>query len=118
MKDRSWDEDIQPLRHPGLGEVSATLVSAGLNALRLEWWFPPCCPCPCESGFGPSAEFTDLAIVLLCNRPKPIPRWDVHFEVLKTTERTPRLVISPLIANRGGTDSAILRYVHFTLALV
>ena len=31
------------LRHPGLGEVSATLVSAGLNALRLEWWFPPCC---------------------------------------------------------------------------
>ncbi len=50
--------------------------------------------------------------------PKLKPRWDVHFEVLKTTERTPRLVISPLIANRGGTDSAILRYVHFTLALV
>ena len=64
VKDRSWDEDIQPLRHPGLGEVSATLVSAGLNALRLERWFPPCCPCPCKSGFGPSAEFTDLAIVL------------------------------------------------------
>ena len=42
----------------------------------------------------------------------------MHFEVLKTTERTPRLVISPLIANRDGTDSAILRYVHFTLALV
>ena len=42
----------------------------------------------------------------------------MHFEVLKTTERTPRLVISPLIANRGGTDSAILRYVHFTVALV
>ena len=50
--------------------------------------------------------------------PKPKPKWDVHFEVLKTTERTPRLVISPLIANRGGTDSAVLRYVHFTLALV
>ena len=50
--------------------------------------------------------------------PKPIPRWDVHFGILKTTERTPRLVISPLVANRVGTDSAILRYVHFTLALV
>ena len=24
---------------------------------------------------------------------KPIPRWDVHFGILKTTERTPRLFI-------------------------
>ena len=49
---------------------------------------------------------------------KPIPRWDVHFGVSKTTERTLRLVISPLAANRVGTNSAVLRYVHFTLALV
>ena len=41
----------------------------------------------------------------------------MHFGILKTTERTPRLVISPLVANRVGTDSAVLRYVHFTLAL-
>ena len=53
-----------------------------------------------------------------CQLPKPIPRWDVHFGVLKTTERTLRLVISPLAANRVGTNSAVLRYVHFTLALV
>ena len=51
-------------------------------------------------------------------RTKPIPRWDVHFRILKTTERTLRLVISPLVTNRGGTDSAVLGYVHFTLALV
>ena len=50
--------------------------------------------------------------------PKPIPRWDVHFRILKTTERTQRLVISPLVTNRVGTDSAVLGYVHFTLALV
>ncbi len=49
---------------------------------------------------------------------KPIPRWDVHFRILKTTERTLRLVISPLVTNRGGTDSAVLGYIHFTLALV
>ena len=42
----------------------------------------------------------------------------MHFGILKTTERTPRFVISPLAANQGGTDSAVLRYVHFTLALV
>ena len=23
--------------------------------------------------------------------PKPIPRWDVHFGILKTTEKTPRM---------------------------
>ena len=27
--------------------------------------------------------------------PKPIPRWDVHFGVLKTTERIPQRLISP-----------------------
>ncbi len=50
--------------------------------------------------------------------PKPIPRWDVHFGIWKTTEETQRLVISPLVATRVGTDSVVLRYVHFTLALV
>ena len=50
--------------------------------------------------------------------PKPIPRWDVHFGILKTTEETQRLVRSPLVATRVGTDSVVLRYVHFTLALV
>ena len=30
---------------------------------------------------------------------KPIPRWDVHFRILKTTERTQRLPISPLDPN-------------------
>ena len=45
VKDRSWDEDLHTLRRPGLGEVFATLVNTGvntgLNALRLEGWFPP-----------------------------------------------------------------------------
>ena len=41
VKDRSWDEDVHTLRRPGLGEVYATLVNTGLNALRLEGWFPP-----------------------------------------------------------------------------
>ena len=49
---------------------------------------------------------------------KPIPRSDMHFGILKTTEETQQLVISPLVANRVGTDSAVLRYAHFTLALV
>ena len=40
VKDRSWDEDVHALRRPGLGEVFAALVSAGLNALRLAGWFP------------------------------------------------------------------------------
>ena len=40
VKDRSWDEDVHTLRCPGLGEVFATLVNTGLNALRLEGWFP------------------------------------------------------------------------------
>ena len=40
VKDRSWDEDVHTLRRPGLGEVFATLVNTGLNALRLGGWFP------------------------------------------------------------------------------
>ena len=38
--DCSWDEDVHTLRRPGLGEVFTTLVNTGLNALRLEGWFP------------------------------------------------------------------------------
>ena len=53
--DRSWDEDVHTLRRPGLGEVFATLVNTGLNALRLDGWFPPGCPCPCEPKAAPSA---------------------------------------------------------------
>ena len=60
----------------------------------------------------------DNATGMLYDHPKPIPWWDVHFGILKTTEETQRLVISPLVTNRVGTDSAILRYVHPTLALV
>ena len=41
VKDRSWDEDVHTLRRPGLGEVFATLVNTGLNALHLEEWSPP-----------------------------------------------------------------------------
>ena len=41
VKDRSWDEDVHTLSRPGLGEVYAALVNTGLNALRLEGWFPP-----------------------------------------------------------------------------
>ena len=44
--------------------------------------------------------------------------WDVHFGISKTTERTPRLLISSLGPNWAATDSAVQRYVHFTLALV
>ena len=75
VKDRSWDEDVHTLRRPGLGEIFATLVNTGLNALRLEGWFQPGYPCPCEPRLAPSAqrrpspastvELTDFAIVLL-----------------------------------------------------
>ena len=75
VKDRSWDEDVHTLRRPGLGEVYATLVNTGLNALRLEGWFPPGCPCPCEPRLAPSAQcrpstasthaLPDFAIVLM-----------------------------------------------------
>ena len=37
---------------------------------------------------------------------------------LKTAERVPQHLISPLVSNRVGTYSAVQRYVHFTLALV
>ena len=40
VKDRSWDEDVHTLRRPGLGEVFATLVNTGLNALRLDGMVP------------------------------------------------------------------------------
>ena len=40
VKDRSGDEDVHTLRRPGLGEVFATLVNTGINALRLEGGFP------------------------------------------------------------------------------
>ena len=68
VKDRSWDADVHTLRRPGLGkEVFATLVNTGLNALRLEGWFPPRmsmpldvdalgCRCPCEPKLAPSAQ--------------------------------------------------------------
>ena len=56
VKDRSWDEDVHTLRRLGLGEVYATPVNTGLNALRLEGWFPPGCPCPCEPRLAPSAQ--------------------------------------------------------------
>ena len=46
VKDRSWDEDVHTLRRPGLGEVFATFVNTGLNALRLEGWFPARMPLP------------------------------------------------------------------------
>ena len=42
----------------------------------------------------------------------------MHFGILKTNEKSQRLVISPLVANRAGTGSAVKIDVHFTLALV
>ena len=38
---------------------------------------------------------------------KPIPRWDVHFRSSKTTPKTPRLFISPLVPNWVATDIAV-----------
>ena len=83
VKDRSWDEDVHTLRRPGLGEIFATLVNTGLNALRLEGWFPAGYPCPCEPRLAPSAqrrpspastvELTDFAIVLV-HRPGVLQR--------------------------------------------
>ena len=72
VKDRSWDEDVHTLRRPGLGEVYATLVNTGLNALRLEGWFPPqmSMPLPAKTCAQrrPSPDYTgklpDFAIVL------------------------------------------------------
>ena len=85
VKDRSWDEDVHTLRRPGLGEVFATLVNTGINALRLEGGFHQGCPCPCEPKAAPSAPSRpspasmavspDFAIVLAfdhreCMRPR------------------------------------------------
>ena len=39
--------------------------------------------------------------------PKPIPRSDVHFGVLKTTERTPQILTSPLDTYRVATDTGV-----------
>ena len=39
-------------------------------------------------------------------------------QVLKTTERTPHHLISPIDLNRVATDNAAWRYVHFTLVSV
>ena len=50
---------------------------------------------------GFSAVFIGLLLT------KPIPRWDVHFGVLKMTERTPQPLVSPLGPNWVGTDSAV-----------
>ena len=38
---------------------------------------------------------------------KPIPRWDVHFGVLKTTARTPRNLTSTLDPSWVATGSAV-----------
>ena len=38
---------------------------------------------------------------------KPKPRWDVHFGILKTTERTLLLLILPLDSNWLAIDSAV-----------
>ena len=66
VKDRSWDEDVHTVRRPGLGEVFAALVNPGLNALRLEGWFPARLSMPLRAkscAFGPMD-----AIVLLYGR--------------------------------------------------
>ena len=52
VKDRSWDEDVHTLRRPGLGEIFATLVNTGLNALRLEGWFPARMSLPLRAKLG------------------------------------------------------------------
>ncbi len=67
VKDRSWDEDVHTLRRPGLGEVFATLVNTGLNALRLEGWFPPRMSMPLRAktcAFRPTQT-----IARLCGQP-------------------------------------------------
>ena len=43
----------------------------------------------------------------LTKQAKPISWWDVHFGGLKTTERTPRHLISPLGLNWVATDSVV-----------
>ena len=48
-----------------------------------------------------------IVIYQLAPNTKPIPRWDVHFGVLKMTERTPQPLVSPLGPNWVGTDSVV-----------
>ena len=81
VKDRSWDEGVHTLRHPGLGEVYATLVNTGRMPCAWKDGFLPQCPCHCGPGLAPSAqhrpstdsiamhEFSDFAIVLIPPRP-------------------------------------------------
>ena len=74
VKDRTWDEDVQTLHHrPGLGQVYATLVNTGPNALRFEGWFHPGCP-PLRAkscAFRPTQTIARLfgRAHWLCNRP-------------------------------------------------
>ena len=51
-----------------------------------------------EDGLAPSLDLLHIRISPWRGT-KPIPRWDVHFRILKTTERTQRLPISPLDPN-------------------
>ena len=74
VKDRSWDEDVHMLRRPGLGEVFATLVNTGLNALRLEGWFSLRMSMPLRAktcAFRPTQTIARLdgKASCLCNRP-------------------------------------------------
>ena len=65
VKDRSWDEDVHTLRRPGLGEIFATLVNTGLNALRLEG------SCNCAAGC-PTAPWCWWATAAMVSSP------DIH----------------------------------------
>ena len=53
---------MHTLRRPGLGEVYATLVNTGLNALRLEGWVPPQMSMPLR------AKTCAFSLVLTINR--------------------------------------------------
>ena len=53
------------------------------------------------------SDASSILRLLLEDPTKPIPRWDMHFGILKTTERTPRLLTSPLGPNWVATDSAV-----------
>ena len=63
-------------------------------------------------------EFPQAQVPGEGGRKEQAGQWDVHFGILKTIKRTARLFVSPLDSNWGTTDSAVWRYVHFTLALV
>ena len=61
---------------------------------------------PCQAPSRPSYVPRHPSLNRRCNT-KPKPRWDVHFGVLKTTDRTPQLLISPLGPNWVATDSVV-----------